>query len=220
MPTMLPVNEIFETLQGEATFTGTPSVFVRLQGCDVGCPWCDTKHTWEMGGQVIKAADMVAKDHDDDRYAALEPGQLVDLVLGLRSRHIVLTGGEPCMYDLTEVTGALAECGRSVQIETSGTYQINAAPRTWITLSPKIGMPGGLVVLPRALHRANEVKMPVGKPADVDKLLAFLDGFRPAGGVWLQPLSQSKKATVLCVDAAAEHGFRVSLQTHKTVGLR
>ena len=45
---MLPVNELFETVQGEATFTGMPSTFVRLQGCDVGCPWCDTKYTWEL----------------------------------------------------------------------------------------------------------------------------------------------------------------------------
>ena len=61
----LPVNELFATVQGEGAYTGTPAVFVRLQGCNVGCPWCDTKHTWTVDpDNAISAEAMLAKAKD------------------------------------------------------------------------------------------------------------------------------------------------------------
>lgn len=218
----LLVNELFETMQGEAAFTGSPAVFVRLQKCPVGCPWCDTKHTWtaEPANEIAFGA-MVAKVDDAPTYARATPSELANwLLLNTRARHIVLTGGEPALYDLTEVTGLLLEAGRMVQIETSGTSPVRVHPGAWVTVSPKIGMPGGLRVRPDALARANEIKMPVGKQADVDKLLAFLTENPVDAVVWLQPLSQNEKATELCLRAATEHGWRVSIQTHKFLGVR
>ena len=65
MKHIYPVNEIFQSIQGEATFTGTPSIFVRLQGCPVGCAWCDTKHTWEIDPKfVVNKTIMLAKEKD------------------------------------------------------------------------------------------------------------------------------------------------------------
>ena len=65
---MLPITEIFETIQGEATWTGTPSVFVRLQGCDVGCPWCDTKYSWSLDpAKEVALSAMLSKLDDDER---------------------------------------------------------------------------------------------------------------------------------------------------------
>lgn len=218
----LPVNEIFETIQGEATFTGMPAMFVRLQGCVVGCPWCDTKHTWSLDpANRVSATDMLNKRSDAPTYAALAPGELMNVIEKGWPRHVVITGGEPCEYDLTQLTAAIIEGGRTVQIETSGTREVNADRRAWITLSPKIDMPGGLPLLESAMVRADELKMPVGKPADVVRLRTLLNdhpGF--IGAVWLQPLSQNEKATQLCVEAATVNGWRVSIQTHKFIGVR
>lgn len=222
---MLPVNEIFDTLQGEAYWTGMPSTFVRLQGCDVGCPWCDTKHTWALSvGNVVSIQAMMEKTSDGPSYAVLEVPQLVGLIAGRLPRHVVITGGEPCQYDLDQLTYDLFEAGKSVQVETSGTQPIRADMRTYITVSPKVGMPGGFEVLDEVLGRAHEIKMPVGKPHDIEivasimQRLLHMDAGQPH--VWLQPLSTSAKATALCVQAATERGWRVSLQTHKYAGLR
>jgi 7-carboxy-7-deazaguanine synthase len=141
----LPVNEIFGSIQGEAHWTGMPSMFVRLQGCDVGCPWCDTKATWERGVQIDYDA-MLNKIWDAATYAALTPAVIATLVNGSNARHVVITGGEPCMFDLHRLCDALHD-GHTVQIETSGTEPIRAPEWAWITLSPKIAMPGGKTVL-------------------------------------------------------------------------
>ena len=230
--TTLPVNEVFETVQGEAKWTGTPSLFIRLQGCAVGCPWCDTKHTWLLAGGAgeqmvwkVPLADMLAKTESTGAYADVETSELVELAAKSRCGHIVITGGEPCDYDLTELTsGIVLKARKSVQVETSGTAEIRVTPRTWVTVSPKMDMPGGKVVLAQSIRRADEIKMPVGKPADVEKLallLAFNGIERGVGpNIWLQPLSQSEKATALCVKVATERGWRVSLQVHKFMGVR
>lgn len=217
---LLPVNELFETIQGEARWTGTPSVFVRLQGCDVGCPWCDTKHTWVVSPVHAVGSDVVlAKTGDSAAFAWMTSTHVAKTVRLHRARHTVITGGEPAQYDLRELTGQLIDGhGHTVQIETSGTEEIRAHPRTWITVSPKIGMPGGKAVRQDAISRANEIKMPVGKQADVEKLLLVLEEVR--GDVWLQPISQSERATAICVAAARQHGFKVSIQTHKLMGVR
>ena len=219
---MFPINEIFESVQGEATYTGSPSLFIRFQGCPVGCGWCDTKHTWEveLGGD-IKINAMMSKQCDSSSYAYMTIHDIQKVVDAHKARHIVLTGGEPCLYDLWMLCRHLESMGRSVQVETSGTHPIRVPASTFVTVSPKLDMPGGLLVLQEALERANEIKFPVGKEADVQKLLdrviPFVDDDTP---IWLQPLSQSKSATALCVKAATEHGWNISIQTHKFIGVR
>lgn len=221
---MLPVNEVFETIQGEATYTGTPAVFIRLQGCPVGCPWCDTKHTWFIKAEEKTDVDTIlAKEQDAETFAEAEAVDLLNLVKSqFRARHIVITGGEPCLYDLTDLTRAFIDAGYSVQIETSATHEIRCDERAFVTISPKIKMPGGLKILPNAVARANEIKHPVGKARDVERLKQEVLSLAPdaATNVWLQPLSQSKRATAVCVDLATENGWRISVQTHKYIGVR
>lgn len=221
---MLPVCELFETIQGEATWTGTPSVFVRLQGCDVGCSFCDTKHTWELNPQrEISLGAMLAKETDSSSYAAVAVPTLVSTIASFKARHVVITGGEPCRYNLHELTESLMVSGYSVQIESSGTEPVRVYGTTWITISPKIDMPGKRSVLPDVVAGASEIKMPIGRKSDIEKLRRFLDTIRfPAEPppIWLQPLSASPKATALCIEACLEFGWKLSIQTHKFIGVR
>lgn len=219
----LPVSEVFQTIQGEATHAGRPAVFVRLQGCPVGCPWCDTKYTWHIAPEAeINPGELMTKDGADERWAGFSVEALVGVIAEFRAKLVVLTGGEPAMHDLTDLTLALIKSGRDVQIETSGTFPIRCHPLTWVTVSPKLDMPGGYPVLDDALARANEIKMPIGKPADVQKLFGLIDRgvIRDNTPIWLQPLSLSRKATDLCAAAATANGFRVSVQIHALAGWR
>jgi len=226
LPSFLPINEIFHSLQGEGYFTGTPALFIRLQSCPVGCPWCDTKHTWEKNDDRIIPFDaMLNKTVDADTWSDTPLQTLVDYIVKAKEQLVVITGGEPCLYDLTELTTAVLGMDKRVQIETSGTEDIRANMATWITISPKIAMPGGRKVLMGSLYCADEIKMPVGKPADIVvllELLKTLDEFaqdRPEL-IYLQPLSQSPKATQLCIEMAREHGWRLSAQLHKYLEVR
>lgn len=221
---MIPINEIFTTIQGEATFTGMPSLFIRTQGCPVGCAFCDTKYTWEqLEHKRISNFDLLNKQgKESDEWAEFDYAYLVELAA--KVPHVVITGGEPFMHNLSPLINALLDGGKTVQVETSGTYPIICPPQTFITLSPKLGMMGGLTVPAEALNMADEIKMPVGKETDIEKLLTFLESNtqRKHGNVpvWLQPLSQSPKATELCVKECLARGWRLSVQTHKYVGLQ
>ncbi len=141
-----PVNEVFETLQGEGVFTGVPAIFVRLQGCPVGCPWCDTRQTWDkLEHNQVKPADVIRTDGSIGRWALHDAKSLLEAfkLQGFNARHIVITGGEPCLYPLTEMTEAFNAAGFRTQIETSGTFEVNCSADTWVTVSPKVGMKGG-----------------------------------------------------------------------------
>ena len=188
----LNINEMFETIQGEGAHTGIPSIFVRLQGCPVGCPWCDTK-------QVID------KTNESEHFFEIDENKLLSLFSeqGYVAKHVVITGGEPCMYDLRPLTNLLHENGFSTQIETSGTYEVLCDDRTYVTVSPKINMKGGMPVLLSALERA--------LLADVSSLAGKQ--------VCLQPISQQPRATQLAVQTCIARNWRLSLQTHKYIGI-
>lgn len=118
-PEVLPVMELFYTLQGEGVYVGHAAFFIRLAGCDVGCVWCDVKESWEVSeDQWMSVNDIVA---EVERY----PSKLV-----------VITGGEPAMYDLTNLTKVLKGKGFQVHIETSGAYPLSGM-LDWVTVSPK-----------------------------------------------------------------------------------
>ena len=218
---MLRVNEIFPTIQGEATWTGTPATFIRLQGCPVGCSWCDTKHTWPTGSptKMVNVVEMLLKVDPAPTWALVSAERIAEVVGGYHPRHFVITGGEPCAQDIRLLTEALQRLG-AVQIETSGTHEINVAPDTWVTLSPKVGMGGGMEVLPTAIARADEIKMPVANVNDIDNLRALLVHRKPGASVWLQPVSQGDEATQLCIQACMQNQWRLSIQTHKYARVR
>ena len=219
-----PVNELFQSIQGEGYFTGVPAIFIRLQGCPVACPWCDTRHTWVVDpNHEVAAGQVVNRSNQSASWASMTSADLLLSIsrLGYQARHIVLTGGEPCLYDLRELSRALLEQGFRVQIETSGTHEILADNSCWVTVSPKVGMKGGYVVLDSALARANEIKHPVGRVRDIealDELLATLTDDKPRV-IALQPISQKDDATRLCIETCIARTWRLSMQTHKYLNI-
>ena len=114
------VNELFTSIQGEGFYMGVPSVFIRLQGCTVGCTWCDTKYTWKAGGKRMTVPEIMA-------YGSLAAVQ-----------HVVITGGEPTIWDLDPLMDALWREGHYIQLETSGQNMLKGEFKPdWITWSPK-----------------------------------------------------------------------------------
>jgi len=115
----LPVMESFYTIQGEGKYSGVASYFIRLGGCDVGCVWCDVKESWDAANHPLTSiASMVSE-------ASQYPGRVV-----------VITGGEPLMYDLTELTKAFKAAGFRTHVETSGAYPMSG-DWDWVCFSPK-----------------------------------------------------------------------------------
>ena len=220
----LPVNEVFTTIQGEGLMVGTPASFVRLQGCPVGCPWCDTRFTWHLNiARRIPAADVLNKQESGtETWAAMTVPEIVEAVSISKAGLIVITGGEPCAHDLTGLTAALHEAGKRTQIETSGTHEIRCDERTHVTVSPKLNMPGGFDVRDDALARADEIKFPVGKLDDIIRLLELLarEKHQPGTPILLQPISRSSRALELCVMNATANNWRVSVQLHALTGWR
>ncbi|MCE3245500.1 MAG: coenzyme biosynthesis protein [Arthrobacter sp.] len=218
------VHEIFATLQGEATWTGTPAVFIRLMGCDVGCPWCDTKMTWTADPENQLAELPRGPRGTDKGWATLCARDIAQRAReegGSGIRHAVLTGGEPLAHDLGPLVNELhARDFSRVQIETSGTYPVKPFPtaaNVWLTVSPKCNMPGGRGLVRATLLAADEIKWPVGKPSDLEHLQETMGPARMP--IWLQPLSRSEKATKLAMAACLQYGYRLSIQTHLYLGL-
>jgi len=116
--TKLPVMEKFYTIQGEGYYSGQPFYFIRLGGCDVGCHWCDVKESW---------------DHNQHQFIEVD-----DLIKDVKEHtsNVVITGGEPLMWDLSELTKRFKENNIKLHLETSGAYELSGN-WDWICLSPK-----------------------------------------------------------------------------------
>lgn len=222
--TAYPINEIFETIQGEGQFTGVPSIFVRLQGCPVGCPWCDTQHTWELKETArVDAAGVVNKAGPSEHWAELSAADIVALFReqGYQAKHVVITGGEPAMYDLRPLAAELEPLGYRLQIETSGTFTLLVSADTWVTVSPKLDMPGGYLVRPDCMQRADEIKYPVAMQKHIDALDNLLSRCppRPEVSISLQPISQRPRATELAIKTCIARNWRLSVQLHKYLNI-
>lgn len=190
------INEIFYSLQGEGYFTGVPAVFVRFSGCNLKCPFCDTQH---FNGRVMTAREIVA---EVDRYPA---------------RLAVLTGGEPSLQVTAELVTALKKGGaRRISMETNGTHPV-ADGVDWVTLSPKSDFVEGADVV---IERCDELKL-----VYTGQNLAQY-AFIQTENRFLQPCDTGdEKANrdniEACVRACLDNPeWRLSLQTHKYIGIR
>ena len=223
MNTYYKINELFETIQGEGSFTGQPSIFIRLQGCPVACSWCDTKHTWDIDVvDEIPMAQVLNKHEENSQWANFSVEQIIDLIKekGYHAKHIVITGGEPCMVDLKPLCTAFEALGYSLQVETSGTFEVQVSSTCWVTVSPKVNMRGGYEILTSAMKRANEIKHPIATEQHVDELKALLVAHSIENTpIYLQPISQKPRATELAIKTCIENNWRLSVQVHKYLGI-
>ena len=223
------VNEVFTTIQGEGSFAGHPAVFIRLQGCDVGCGFCDTKQTWddkeesyllENSNDVFKKVQN-QNETEKQLWGNVHISELMSYVCQqLNVGLVVITGGEPCLQNISPLIDAIEETGRTVQIETSGTEIVKCNDKTWVTVSPKIEIGNMKPIVPQAIERANEIKYVCGAIQHLEKLDALIMQYKPTAKIYLQPLSILPKATEICVSEAIKRGWLVSIQTHKYINIR
>lgn len=218
-----PVNNCYICLQGEGVQTGVAMVLLRLHGCAVSCPWCDTKETWDFdeANQVDTLEQALGAD---PQYTYLTSS---DIAAYIKSNYpspkwVLVTGGEPAQYDLEPLVADLHAVGYKVALETSGTEIGHVkADFDWICVSPKINMPGRKTIKPEALAIADEIKHVVGTQKDIEKLdnLLLQMELKEDVQLCLQPVSLSPKATRLCIQTVQDRGWRLSLQTHKLIDL-
>lgn len=191
----LPVMEAFYTLQGEGFHAGRAAYFIRLGGCDVGCVWCDVKESW-----------------DASIHPKFTIEQIVDEAKQFKGRLAVITGGEPLMYDLGDLTTALKAAGFQTNIETSGAHPMSGH-WDWVCFSPKKFKEAH----PSIFEQANELKVIVYNKSDFKFAEKYAKLVNKDCQLLLQP-EWSKKDTMqpLIVDYIKENPeWRISLQTHK-----
>jgi len=196
----LPIMEQFYTIQGEGKFSGIPSYFIRLAGCDVGCVWCDVKESWDAEQhEVLYVQDIVMKANEEGK-----------------SNICVITGGEPAMYNLTPLTKGLKLADFRIHIETSGAYEIQGA-FDWITVSPKKFK----APLPSVLEMANELKVIVFNKSDLDWAIENAKLVNEQCTLYLQPEWEvrDKVMSVMVDFVKANPTWRISLQNHKYLGV-
>ena len=191
--------EAFYTIQGEGFHQGKAAYFIRLGGCDVGCFWCDVKESWNVDKHPLKTINEIVDE------ARSHPGRLA-----------VITGGEPLMYNLNELTNELHHSGFATNIETSGAYGLSGN-WDWICLSPKKFKPP----LPGIITRANELKIVVYNQSDFAWAEKWAAQVSPQCKLYLQPeWSKAAQMTPLIVDYIKAHPqWELSLQIHKYINV-
>lgn len=191
----LPVVERFYTLQGEGFHSGKPAFFIRLAGCDVGCPWCDSKESWSA-----------------EKYPVADVEVLADDVIASGAKAVVVTGGEPLLHNLDGLCTSLGRTGAEIYLETSG-----SAPASgrfdWICLSPKRNK----APLAEMLAVADELKVVIGEADDFGWAEENAAKVRPECRLYLQPeWGRMRQIMPDIVEYAKRHPeWSVSLQTHK-----
>lgn len=191
----LPVMEAFYTLQGEGFHSGKAAYFIRLGGCDVGCVWCDVKDSW-----------------DAEAHPKLSIDTIVQEALQYPARMAVITGGEPLMYDLDQLTGALKSAGFQTNIETSGAHPMSGK-WDWVCFSPKkFKAPHESVYA-----QAHELKVIVYNKSDFEFAEKHAALVSDDCILLLQPeWSRVQEMTPLIVEYVKKYPqWRISLQTHK-----
>ena len=195
---MLPLMEEFYTIQGEGFHKGKAAYFVRIGGCDVGCHWCDVKESWNA-----------------DLHPATPIAPIVEHAAA-HSKTIVVTGGEPLMWNMEPLTTALKAKGLSIHIETSGAYPLTGT-WDWICLSPKKNK----LPLSEIYTEADELKIIVYNKHDLVFAEEQALHVRKDCELFLQPeWSVREKVAPMIVDYVMKHPkWKVSLQTHKYLNI-
>ncbi len=187
--------EVFYTIQGEGAWSGHASYFIRLAGCDVGCVWCDVKDSW-----------------NSENYPSLTTTEILESFESSTCKMVVITGGEPAMYDLTDLTTHLKAKGFQVHIETSGAYPL-IGTFDWVSFSPK-------KFKNPSLHfgqNAHELKIIIFNKSDFEWAETYRKEVNENCILYLQPeWDRREKVKSLMVDYVKNNPqWKISLQTHK-----
>ena len=187
--------EEFYSLQGEGFNTGQAAYFIRIGGCDVGCHWCDVKESWN------------AKLHP-----LTDVEGIIGRAAGFPGKAVVLTGGEPGMYNLDLLCSGLHDQGISIFLETSGAYPLSGS-FDWICLSPKKKTPPQESVY----NKADELKVIISEEKDFAWAAELEERVNPECLLFLQPeWSKSMEMMPAIVDFILENPqWQISLQSHK-----
>lgn len=201
---LLPVMEHFYTIQGEGFHQGKAAYFIRLGGCDVGCVWCDVKDSW-----------------DASQHPKFSIEEIINMaVTGTAEKHqkmlAVITGGEPLMHPLDNLTKALKKRGFQTNIETSGAHPLSGQ-WDWICLSPKKFK----APLPEIIKMAHELKVVIFNKADFAWAEKFAALVNPDCCLYLQPeWDKAAAVTPLIIEYIKQHPqWRISLQIHKYINV-
>ena len=195
----LPLMEAFYSIQGEGFHTGKAAYFLRIGGCDVGCHWCDVKESWNADLHPPTSISEIMKGIEN--YA-------VDTV--------VITGGEPLMWNMSKLTSSLKNKGIKVHLETSGAHPLSGS-FDWICLSPKKKQP----VLNEIKSKANELKIIIHNSHDMVWAEKQLKGIQNTCKLYLQPeWSRRDMVTPKIIDYIQKNPkWTISLQTHKYMNI-
>lgn len=196
----MKVIEIFESIQGEGSFLGVPAIFIRLGGCNLHCPFCDTKNSWGDQGTEMGIQDIVTE------------------ALKFNPKIVVITGGEPTIYgdELYTLATQLQKLGKKVHLETNGSRDIYPGYFNWVVCSPKEE------IAYRVCENADELKYVVTPEFDPAENISEYILNKYEGHIWLQPEGSDmknmwKKAAEL-VKKYPE--LRVGVQLHKIMEVR
>jgi len=191
---VLPIMEAFYTIQGEGFHKGSASYFIRTGGCDVGCHWCDVKESWDENSHTIISVEEIVK-----KSAGF-------------SDCVVVTGGEPLMWDMNPLTKALKKLGKKTHIETSGAYPITGV-WDWVCLSPKKAK----LPIKDIYDYACELKIIIYNNHDFIFAEEQAEKVNKNAILYLQPeWSKREKMIPLMVDFVKKNPkWKISLQTHK-----
>ena len=195
----LPLMEDFYTIQGEGFYQGHAAYFIRLGGCDVGCVWCDVKESWDASAHpLVSIEDMVRR--------AKQSG----------SEIVVITGGEPAMYNLNELTQALHHAGLKTNIETSGAHPLTGN-WDWVCFSPKKFK----APVDSIFKQANELKIIIFNNSDFEWAEDFAKKVSPECELFLQPEWSKEKEMVpkIIEYVKTNPKWKVSLQIHKYMNI-
>lgn len=196
---VLPVVETFYSIQGEGAWTGTNAFFIRLAGCDVGCPWCDTKHSWNAR-----------------RHPQRHTTDLIAEAKAVNPAIVVITGGEPLMHDLSPLSNGLRAVGLRSHLETSGAHPFRGN-FDWVTFSPKRFKPPHESIY----SRVSELKVVVSGQADLSWAEDQVTEIPTDAVRLLQPGWGTPEGYTLILEYVLSHPeWRISLQTHKFTNIR
>ncbi len=194
-----PVMEHFYTIQGEGVHAGKPAYFVRLAGCDVGCVWCDVKESWPTDGFPMHAAE-----------------EICDWVKSTPAEMVVVTGGEPAMYDCHPLVTVLKSKGYKVHVETSAAYPL-LGDYDWICISPKKFKQPVL----SEMQRAHELKVIVFNDSDFEWAKQWANTVSDTCALLLQAeWEKREKVMPKMIDFVKENPrWRICIQTHKIINV-